>query len=106
MKTTNITASRPAAMFSARRFSTAAAFRENTGPLFECADFLEHPFRPVLRLVRAEVYLLRIGAEGVDVRGVDLETLLPEAIGQLRFALQVLGRAPGDRFVGRSLEGF
>src|SRR5438309_2498470 len=126
MKATNMAASRPAAKFSARRSSQAPAFPKNgfivllpprpagrrprarpagIRELLQGVDLLEHPFRPVLRLVRAEVCLLRIGAEGIDVRGVDFETLLPEAIGQLRFALQVLGRAPGDRLVGRSLEG-
>src|SRR5256885_6668464 len=124
MKATNMAASRPAAKFSARRSSHAPALPKNgfivllpprpAGPrarpagireLLQGVDLLEHPFRPVLRLVRAEVCLLGIGAEGIDVRGVDFETLFPEAIGQLRFALQVLGRAPGDRLVGRSLEG-
>src|SRR6266581_7535786 len=106
MKATNITASRPAATFSARRCSQVPAFRRNTGTLFQRADFFEHPFRPVLRLVGAEVDFLRVLAEGLDVRGVDLEAHLPEAVGQLRLALQVLGRAPGDRLVGRGLEGF
>src|SRR6266853_4070673 len=127
MKAANITVSSPATKFSARRSSHApilpkngfivllpprpAGRRPRARPagireLLQGVDLLEHPFRPVLRLVRAEVYLLRIGAEGVDVRDVDLETLLPEAIGQVRFALQVLGRAPGDRLVSRSLEGF
>src|SRR5437773_2520544 len=124
MKATNMAASRPAAKFSARRSSQAPALPKNgfivllpprlAGPrarpagireLLQGFAFLEHPFRPVLRLVRAEVCLLRNGSEGIDVRGVDFEALLPEAIGQLRFALQVLGRAPGDRLVGRSLEG-
>src|SRR5207247_3161412 len=126
MKATNMAASRPAAKFSARRSSQAPALPKNgfivllpprpagrrpqarpanIRELLQGVDLLEHPFRPVLRLVRTEVCLLRIGAEGIDVRGVDFETLLPEAIGQLRFALQVLGRAPGDRLVGRSLEG-
>src|SRR6266705_4281003 len=106
MKATNITASRPAATFSARRCSQVPAFRRNTGTLFQRADFFEHPFRPVLRLVGAEVDFLRVLAEGLDVRGVDLEAvLLPEGIRQLRLALQVLGRAPGKRLVDRGLEG-
>src|SRR5207249_7826545 len=96
MKATNITVSSPAAKFSARRSSHAPALPKNgfivllpprpagrrprarpagIRELLQGVDLLEHPFRPVLRLVRAEVCLLRIGAEGIDVRGVDFETL-------------------------------
>src|SRR5262245_23979186 len=103
MKATNITASRPAAMFSARRCSQAPAVRSCTG-LLQGVDLLEHALRPVLRLVRGEVDLLRVLAESLDVRSVDLKTLLPEALGQLRLALQVLLRAPLDRLVDRRLE--
>src|SRR6266704_2803838 len=94
MKATNITASRPAAKFSARRSSQAPALPKN-------GLIVLFPPRPASRRSRARPAGIR-----ELLRGVDLENLLPEAIGQLRFAFQVLGRAPGDRLVGRSLEGF
>src|SRR5882724_5424485 len=126
MKATKMTASKPAATFSARRRSQAPIFPKNgfivlfppepacrrprtrpadTRELLQCVDLLEQPFRPVFRLFRAQVYLLSMFSEGPDIWGVNLEALLPEAVGQLRFTLQMLRCAPGDRLVGRGLEG-
>src|SRR5471032_1177090 len=104
MNATNITASRPAATFSARRRSHAPTLPGDAfmgRKLFQRVDFLEHALGPVLRLVRGKIGLLREIAKRLDVRSVDIEALLPEGVGQFRFALQVLVRAPGDRLVGR-----
>src|SRR2546422_9026800 len=109
MNAANITASMAAATFSARRRSQAAASRITARAsvllLFERVDLLEQPLRPRLRLVGGEVDLLRVRAEGILVRSVDLQPLLAEALGELGLALQVLGGAPVDRLVGGRLEG-
>src|ERR1043165_6254837 len=103
MKATNITANSSATTFSARRRSQASP--AGTGiALLQRVDLLEHALRPLLRLVGAEVDLLRVGAERVLVGRVDLQALLLEAVGELGFALQVLGGAPRDRLVGGGLE--
>src|SRR5256885_10641155 len=113
MKATNMAASRPAAKFSARRSSHAPALPKNgfivllpprpAGPrarpvgireLLQGVDLLEHPFRPVLRLVRARGCLLRISAGRIDGRGVDFETLFPETIGPIPLAPYAPRRAP------------
>src|SRR5712691_9968393 len=104
MKAANITASRPAATFSARRLSQAPVVRSDIARLFQRVDLLQHPLRPLLRLVGRQVDLLRMRPERVLVRNVDLQALLAEAVDQLRLALLVLRRAPRDRLVGGRLE--
>ncbi len=106
MNAANITASMAAATFSARRRSQAPASRITWRQVYLSAlIFSSMPLRPRLRFVGGEVDLLRVRAEGVLVRHVDLQALLAEAVGELGFALQVLGGAPGDRLVGGGLEG-
>src|SRR3954470_24497298 len=104
MNAANITASIAAATFSARRRSQPPSARITRPGSLERVDLLEHALRPFLRLVRGEVDLLCMRAERVQIRRVDLQALLAEALGQLRLALLMLGRAPGDRLVGRRLE--
>src|SRR5258708_32307572 len=105
MKATNIAASNPAATFSARRLSQAPVVCSDIARLFQRVDLLQHPLRPLLRLVGCQVDLPRMRPECVDIWGVDLEAvLLLESIGQLRLALHVLRRAPGERLVHRRLE--
>src|SRR5688572_17600882 len=106
MKAANITASSPAATFSARRRSQPPVSRNPIRRLLQGVDLLEHALRPVLRLIRGQVHLLRMVAEGSDVGCINLEARLLEALDQLRFALQVLRRAPVDRLVDRGLEVF
>src|SRR5260221_123605 len=65
MKATNITASRPAATFSARRRSQGPAPRRFTATLLQGVDFLEQPLGPLLRLVGSQVDLLRVCPERV-----------------------------------------
>ena len=72
--------------------------------LLDSGDLVEGSRRPGLRLVGCEVDLLRVRAERGDVRRVDIEALLLEAVGELRLLLQVLIRAPRNRLVGRGLE--
>src|SRR6185295_15816892 len=103
MKARNIAPSKAAATFSARRRSQAPASRTTLPALLQRVDLLEHSLRPGFRLVRSQVDLLRVRAEGVLVRGVHLQPLLAEAVRQLRFSLGMLGRAPGDRLVGGRL---
>src|SRR5690606_5045095 len=63
-------------------------------PLLDGGDLVENPRRPRLRLVGGEVHLLRVGAERIDVRRVEIEPQLLEAVGEFRLLLQVLGDAP------------
>src|SRR6478752_5346413 len=105
MNATNITANSAATTFSARRRSQAPAFLRRTTRLLQRVDLIQHALRPFLRLVGGKVDLLRVGAEGALVGRVDLQPLLPEAVGELGFALQVLAGAPRDGLVGRRLHG-
>src|SRR5436190_5485361 len=100
----NITPSIAAATSSARLRSQAASCRDTASALLQRRNFFKHALRPLLCLVRGEVDLLRVLAERLDVRCVDLQPGLLEALDELRLALQMLVRAPGERLVGRGLE--
>src|SRR4051812_36467100 len=104
MNAANITASIAAAMFSARRRSQPPSARIIRPRSLERVDFFQHALRPFLCLVRGQVDLLCMCAERVQIRRVDLQALLAEALRQLRLALLMLRRAPGDRLVGGGLE--
>src|SRR5260221_9687816 len=94
------------ATFSARRRSQPSASRITRRALLQRVDLFQHPLRPLLRLVGGEVALLRVGAEGGDLRSVDLEAVLRlESVRELGFALQVLRCTPLQRLVDRPLEG-
>src|SRR5687767_2515664 len=99
MKATKISASNAAATASAKRCSEPSVRCSNPASLHR-VDLVEHAGRPALGLVRGEVHLLRVLAEGGDVGHVHLQPMLAEDLGQLGLALLVLGRAPGDRLVG------
>src|SRR4051812_44306569 len=73
-------------------------------PLLQGVDLLQHSGRPSLCLVRGEVHLLRVLAERLDIRGVNLQASLLEAIDEFRLGLQMFFCAPGHGLVGRFLE--
>src|SRR5690606_23781802 len=115
MNTMNIVASIAARRFSARACSHAPTRRSediclsrhnlpgSTGPVpprgrrLERVDPVDHALGPALGEFGLEVELLRVGAKGLHVRCVDLETLGLELLQQLGLALDVLGLAEIDR---------
>src|SRR4051812_40888889 len=105
MKARNMAASRPAAMFSARRRSQAPLFSRNEGilgSLLQAVDLVEHARRPGFRQRGLQVLALRERAEGLHIGRVDIEASGLEEADQLLLLLQVFSRAPGECLFRRS----
>ena len=52
--------------------------------LLQCVDLVHHARNPGLGEIRFQIRFLYLGAEGIDVRGVDLQTLILEELLQSR----------------------